>query len=151
MAEFMLRDMAETCGLGAHIAVESAATSTEEIGSPVDSRAAEMLRMAGIDCAEKRARQMQKEDYAAYDYLVGMDRMNTAMMRRIAGGDPDGKICRLLDFATNPRDIADPWYTGDFDAAFDDVRTGCKALLKRIEERRMELPATVNVFHVQTH
>ncbi len=150
MAEFMLRDMAVSAGLSDYIVSESAATSAEEVGNPVDPRAAEVLRMLGIDCGEKRARQMEKEDYEKYDYLVGMDRMNTVMMRRIAEGDPDGKICRLLDFAANPRDIADPWYTGDFHASYEDVRMGCKAMLKRIRESRLELPATVHVFQVQS-
>ena len=70
-------------------------------------------------------------------------------MRRIAGGDPDGKICRLLDFAANPRDIADPWYTGDFDATYTDVCAGCDALLKRLKEQRLVIPAAVRVCHVQ--
>ena len=70
-------------------------------------------------------------------------------MRRIAGGDPEGKICRLLDFAANPRDIADPWYTGDFDATYADVREGCEALLKRLKEKRLIIPATARIFQVQ--
>lgn len=150
MAEFILRARAEALGLGAFVAADSAATSAEELGCPVHPGTAAILRAQGIDCSEKRARQMRKSDYAAFDYLAGMDRMNVADMRRIAGGDPEGKICRLLDFAANPRDIADPWYTGDFDATYADVCEGCEALLKRLKEQRLAIPATVRVCHVQT-
>lgn len=150
MAEFILREKAKELGLEDTVIVASAATSEEELGNPVDPRAAAILHAHGIDCAEKRARQMCKCDYDAYDYLIGMDRMNVANMRRIAGGDPCGKMCRLLDFAANPRDIADPWYTGDFNAAFADICEGCTALLKRLKAQRLVIPATVRVCHVQT-
>lgn len=150
MAEFILREKAKELGLEDTVIVASAATSEEELGNPVDPRAAAILHAHGIDCAEKRARQMCKCDYDAYDYLIGMDRMNVANMRRIAGGDPCGKMCRLLDFAANPRDIADPWYTGDFNAAFADICEGCTALLKRLKAQRLVIPATVCVCHVQT-
>ena len=149
MAEFVLENRARALGLGGVITVESAATSAEEIGNPVHAGTAAILHKLGIDCSAKRARQMKAEDYAAYDYLIGMDRMNVANMRRIAGGDPEGKICRLLDFAANPRDIADPWYTGDFDATYADVREGCEALLKRLKEKRLIIPATARIFQVQ--
>ena len=150
MAEFILREKAKELGLEDTVIVASAATSEEELGNPVDPRAAAILHAHGIDCAEKRARQMCKCDYDAYDYLIGMDRMNVANMRRIAGGDPCGKMCRLLDFAANPRDIADPWYTGDFNAAFADICEGCTALLKRLKAQRLVIPATARVCHVQT-
>ena len=150
MAEFILREKAKELGLEDTVIVASAATSEEELGNPVDPRAAAILHAHGIDCAEKRARQMCKCDYDAYDYLIGMDRMNVANMRRIAGGDPCGKMCRLLDFAANPRDIADPWYTGDFNAAFAVICEGCTALLKRLKAQRLVIPATVRVCHVQT-
>lgn len=150
MAEFILREKAKELGLEDTVIVASAATSEEELGNPVDPRAAAILHAHGIDCAEKRARQMCKCDYDAYDYLIGMDRMNVANMRRIAGGDPCGKMCRLLDFAANPRDIADPWYTGDFNAAFADICEGCTALLKRLKAQRLVIPATVRVCHAQT-
>lgn len=150
MAEFILREKAKELGLEDTVIVASAATSQEELGNPVDPRAAAILHAHGIDCAEKRARQMCKCDYDAYDYLIGMDRMNVANMRRIAGGDPCGKMCRLLDFAANPRDIADPWYTGDFNAAFADICEGCTALLKRLKAQRLVIPATARVCQVQT-
>ena len=150
MAEFILREKAKELGLEDTVIVASAATSEEELGNPVDPRAAAILHAHGIDCAEKRARQMCKCDYDAYDYLIGMDRMNVANMRRIAGGDPCGKMCRLLDFAANPRDIADPWYTGDFNAAFADICEGCTALLKRLKAQRLVIPATARLCQVQT-
>ena len=150
MAEFILREKAKELGLEDTVVAASAATSEEELGNPVDPRAAAILHAHGIDCAEKRARQMCKCDYDAYDYLIGMDRMNVANMRRIAGGDPCGKMCRLLDFAANPRDIADPWYTGDFNAAFADICEGCTALLKRLKAQRLVIPATARVCQVQT-
>ena len=150
MAEFILREKAKELGLEDTVVAASAATSQEELGNPVDPRAAAILHAHGIDCAEKRARQMCKCDYDAYDYLIGMDRMNVANMRRIAGGDPCGKMCRLLDFAANPRDIADPWYTGDFNAAFADICEGCTALLKRLKAQRLVIPATARVCQVQT-
>ena len=133
MAEFVLKDMAREYGLEDSIAVASAATSTEEIGNPVDPRTVAVLRSAGIQCGGKRARQMVKGDYAQYDHLIGMDHMNVRNMRIIAGGDPEGKISRLLDFTDAPRDIADPWYTGDFNATYNDVCAGCRALLEKLK------------------
>ncbi|MBE5785307.1 MAG: low molecular weight phosphotyrosine protein phosphatase [Clostridiales bacterium] len=149
MAEFIMRDLVEKNGLSGEIEVESAATSTEERGNPVHRETKRILDMLGIDCAEKRARQMQSADYEAFDYLIGMDRMNAANMSFITGGDPEGKICRLLDFAVNPRDIADPWYTGDFDATYRDVRAGCEALLKRIQKHNLCIPAALRVVQIQ--
>lgn len=150
MAEYILRDMAAALEPGCAIAADSAATSAEETGNPVHESVASLLSRRGIDCTVKRARQLEARDYQEYDYLIGMDRMNVADMRRITGGDPDGKICRLLDFAANPRDILDPWHTGDFEAAYRDVCEGCTALIKRIRERRLQIPATVRVCLVQT-
>lgn len=150
MAEYIMRDLVKKNGLENEIEVESAATSAEECGNPVHPETRRMLSMCGIDCTRKRARQMKSSDYADFDYLIGMDRMNAANMSFIIGGDPDGKICRLLDFAVNPRDIVDPWYTGDFDAAYRDVTEGCEALLKRIRTNSLSIPAALRVVHVQT-
>lgn len=80
---------------------------------------------------------MTRKDYAAYDYLLGMDSRNISNMRRIAGGDPDGKIFRLLDFSASPRDIADPWYTGNFDVTYDDIAEGCQAFLQYLSEKKL--------------
>lgn len=129
MAEYLFRDLARRRGVEALFQAASAATSTEEIGSPVHPGTARILRQYGISAAGKRAVQMTRADYARYDLLLGMDAMNVRNMRRIAGGDPDGKLRRLLDYAARPRDIADPWYTGDFARTAADVMEGCEALL----------------------
>lgn len=97
--------------------------------TPRDARQVQAL---GISTAGKCAVRLEKQDYGKYDYLIGMDRYNITDMLRILGGDPDGKVSRLLDFTDHPRDVADPWYTGDFDTAYDDVLEGCNALLDHI-------------------
>ena len=134
MAEFILRDMVKKRGLSAQFAIASAATSREEIGNPVYPPARRKLREHGIDPAGKTARQMTKADYQEYDYLLAAERYNINNMLRITGGDPDHKICRLLDFSDRPRDIDDPWYTGNFDIAWNDIVEGCEAFLARLEE-----------------
>ena len=137
MAEFVMKDMVSKRGLGDCFCIDSAATSTEEIGNGVHHGTRGKLREEGILCGDHRARQMKRADYEAYDYLLGMDSWNIRNMIRIAGGDPDHKICRLLDFGENPRDIADPWYTGDFDITYEDVVEGCEALLAHICQEDM--------------
>ena len=129
MAEFVMKDMAAKAGLGEAFYIASAATSTEEIGNAVYPPARRKLAEHGISCAGKTARQMTKQDYANFDLLVGMDGANLRNMRRICGGDPEGKIRLLLDYTDHPRDVADPWYTGDFDATWRDVSEGCRRLL----------------------
>lgn len=136
MAEFICRDMLEKRGLSHKIACASAATSDEEAGNPVYPPARRKLKEMGIDCALKRAVQLTRGDYDRYDLLVGMEERNIAAMKRICGGDPEGKIHRLLDGAPHPRDIADPWYTGDFDAACRDITEGCARLIDRLAEGR---------------
>ena len=133
MAEFVLRDMAEAAGRGAEFVIASAATSTEEIGNPVYPPARRKLAEHGIRCGGKTARQMTAEDYRRYDLLIGMDGRNLANMRRICGGDPDGKMHLLMDFTCRPGEVADPWYAGDFDAAWRDVTEGCRGLLQWLE------------------
>ena len=130
MAEFVMKDLVKKAGLESRFHIESAATSTEELGAPVYPPARRKLAEHGIDCAGKTARQLTKADYAQYDLLIGMDRANIRNMARICGGDPDGKIKLLLDFTDRPGDVADPWYTGDFDATWRDVLEGCQGLLK---------------------
>lgn len=129
MAEFVMKDMVRRAGLGAEFEIASAATSSEEFGNPVHPGTVRKLAEHCISCAGKRARRMIREDYAVYDYLVGMDGANIYSMKRICGGDPDGKIRLLLSFSGSERDIADPWYTGDFDATWRDVNEGCRGLL----------------------
>ena len=133
MAEFIMRELLRQHGLEASYDVASAATSTEEIGHPVYPLAQQELRKHGIDASGKRARQLIQSDYAAYDYLFGMDETNIRQMQRICGGDPEGKISRLLDDAPVPRDIADPWYTDDFSKAWQDILEGCQLLLARLK------------------
>ena len=135
MAEFVFRDLAEKRGVGVKYEVVSAATSAEEIGNTVHYGTRDKLREHGISTAGKRAVRLERGDYEKYDLLVGMEARNLADMRRITGGDPEGKIHRLLDFSPRPRDIADPWYTGNFDLTYDDVLEGCEALLEKLEQK----------------
>ena len=127
MAEFVMRDFAKKAG--AEVLAASAATSREEIGNPVYPPARAKLAEHGISCAGHAARQLVRGDYEKYDHLIGMDAANIRNILRICGGDPDGKVCRLLDFTDRPGDVADPWYTGDFDATWRDVAAGCRGLL----------------------
>jgi protein-tyrosine phosphatase len=126
----------EEARLAGHIEAASAATSSEEIwngvGNPVHAGTRKLLSRYGISTEGKRARQINRADYYAYDYLIGMDARNLKDMLRILGGDPEHKVHLLLDYSENPRDIADPWYTGDFEATFRDVDEGCRAFLKYI-------------------
>jgi len=115
--------------------IDSAATSTEEIGNGVHRGTRRKLAEVGIPCGDHRAHQMTKSDYDRFDLIIGMDSANLRNMRRICGGDPDGKLCLLLQFTGSDRDIADPWYTGNFDATYTDVLAGCTALLEQLRNR----------------
>ena len=134
MAEFVMKDLVSKAGLSAAYRIESAATSSEEIwngeGNPVYPPAKRKLKEHGISCDGKRARQTVKGDYGRFDYIIGMDRANYRNMLRIYGGDPEGKVSLLLDYTDRPGDVADPWYTGDFDATWRDVLEGCTGLLE---------------------
>ena len=121
MAEFVMKDLVKKAGLEAEFEISSSATSTEEIGNPVYPPARRKLAEHGIGCAGKTARQLRKSDYSMYDFLVGMDSVNLRNMRRICGGDPENKISLLLDWTARPGDVADPWYTGDFEETWRDV------------------------------
>ncbi|MGI6181767.1 MAG: low molecular weight protein-tyrosine-phosphatase [Agathobaculum sp.] len=131
MAEFVLKDLVQKAGLEAQFHIESAATSTEEIGNPVYPPARRKLAEHGIGCAGKTARRLRTADYAAFDLLIGMDQANLRNMRRLFGGDPAGKLHLLLDYTSRPGEVADPWYTGNFDATWQDVLLGCQGLLTR--------------------
>lgn len=135
MAEFVMKDLVKKTGLEDQFQIAFAATSTEEIGNPVYPPARRNLAEHGISCAGKTARRLTKADYAQYDLLIGMDQANIRNMNRICGGDPDGKI-KLLSYTDRPGDVADPWYTDDFDATWRDVLAGCKGLLRVIKEDR---------------
>ncbi len=135
MAEFVMKDLVKKAGLEDEFEIASAATSTEEIGNPVYPPARRMLNAHGIDCSGKTARQMTKADYENYDLLIGMDRSNLRNMQRICGGDSEGKIHLLLDFTDRGGEVADPWYTGNFDATWRDAQDGCRGLLQYLMEK----------------
>lgn len=132
MAEFVLKDMVKKAGISEDFFIESRATSTEEIGNPVHRGTTRKLAQYGISTAGKTAVQLKRSDYEKYDYLICMDSANIVNTTRIVGTDPDDKIIKLLRFADESGDIADPWYTGDFDATYNDVVRGCKGLLKKL-------------------
>lgn len=138
MAEFILKDMVQQKGIEEQFLIRSAATSTEEIwngiGNPIYPPAREILRKHGISCEGKRAVQVTKKDYGKYDYILGMDQRNIRNMLRIFGGDPEGKIRLLLEMTGRSGDIADPWYTGDFQLTYLDIEEGCKGFLQYLEE-----------------
>ena len=188
MAEFIMKDLAERAGVGEKFEIASAAVSREEIGNPVYPPARRELARRGVPCGGHAARQLRREDYGRYDLLIGMDRSNLRAMERICGGDPEGKLHLLLEYAAGapkgtpaePRgsageegagggallarraeaegggpcfgDVADPWYTGDFERAYEDIRAGCAALLEAIRRgvllrraREADLPAILAV------
>ena len=136
IAEFVMKDLVAKSNLSDHFHIASAATSSEEIwngvGNPVYPPAKAKLAQHGIRCEGKRAVQLTRADYGRYDYLIGMDSANIRNMHRMLGGDPEGKIYKLLSFAGSNRDIADPWYTGNFDVAYEDIMEGCQALLDQL-------------------
>ena len=138
MAEFIFKDMVARRNLADYFTIASAATSTEEIwngvGNPVYPPAERELARHGIRCDGKRAVQLKKSDYDAYDYLIGMDTMNMRNIQRMTG-HKGGKISMLLEFAGSARPIADPWYTGDFGQTYADIVEGCEALLRHILEQ----------------
>ena len=133
MAEYVLKDMVAKQGRAEDFLIASAATSTEEIGNGVYPPARAELARHGIRCGERRAVQLTREDYDRYDLLIGMDEANIRNMRRICGGDPQGKIRKLMDFTGRGGDVADPWYTDRFDVTFRDVSEGCEALMKMMQ------------------
>ena len=137
MAEFVMKDLVAAAGAADRFEIASAATSAEEIGNGVYPPARQELARHGIGCAGHAARRIRREDYDRYDYLIGMDRANLANMRQMCDGDPAGKVHALLEFAgRGGEDVADPWYTGDFNATWRDVLSGCQGLLQRLEEQR---------------
>lgn len=129
MAEFVFRDMVQKRGLSGQFHIASAATSSEELGNPVHYGTTNKLKACGISTKGKYAVQLKKKDYKEYDYLLGMEYRNIRNIDRIIGSDPKHKVYRLLDFIAEPRDIADPWFTGNFDRTYDDILEGCEAFL----------------------
>ena len=135
MAEFVMKDLVNQKGISDKFEIASAATSTEEIGNSVYPPAKRKLAEHGLTCDGKTARQMTKADYSYYDYIIAMDRYNLKNMTRFTGGDPDKKVSLLMEFTSRPGDVADPWYTGDFDATWNDVYEGCSGVLRYIEDK----------------
>ena len=133
MAEFVMKDLVEKAGVRDAFYIESAATSTEELDNPVYPPARRVLAAHGIDCSGKYARQIRRKDYDDFDLIICMDNANIRNALRIFGEDPQGKISRLLDFTSRPGEVADPWYSGNFDATWRDVYEGCTALLETLE------------------
>ncbi len=127
-----MKDMVAKAGLADRFHIESAATSTEEIGNSVYPPARSILAEHGISCKGKTARQMTRADYDRFDMLIGMDEWNIRNMVRICGGDPEGKMHMLMDFTSRPGDVADPWYTRNFEATWRDVVEGCKGILNAL-------------------
>jgi len=136
MAEFIMVHRLKECGMADRVSVASCATSTEEIiggiGNPVYPPARRELLRHGICCDGKRAVQLKKADYTRYDYIVCMDDNNVRNALRILGGDPDGKVTKLMDHTDQGGNVADPWYSGDFETAFADIEQGCNALLNEL-------------------
>ncbi len=127
-----MKHLVEEAGVANQFEIASAATSTEEIGNPVYPPARRKLAEHGIGCAGKTARQMTIDDYRHYDYIIAMDHNNLRNLKRLIGDDKDHKISLLMDYTHRPGDVADPWYTGDFDATWRDVLEGCEGLFSSI-------------------
>ena len=135
MAQSMLADMVRKLHRDSQFEIDSAATSYEEIGNSPHYGTVAKLRSVGIPVIPHRARRMTPQDYEHYDYIIGMDTANMRNMERIAGGDPQRKLYKLLTFAGLSRDVADPWYTDDFDATYRDLQTGLTAFLTWLDGR----------------
>lgn len=135
MAEFILKDMAAKSGTAKDFEIRSAATSTEEIGNPVYPPAKAKLAEHGISCIGKTAVQMTKADYDDYDYIIAMDRYNLRNMKRFVGNDEKKKVSLMMDYTKRHGDVADPWYTGDFDATWNDIQEGCAGFLAQLETK----------------
>ena len=143
MAEFLLKDIVKKRGIADQFHIQSAATSTEEIwngiGNPVHPGTRKKLEEVGISCAGKRATQLTKSDYKDYDYLICMDAMNLKNTARICGRDRENKVYRMMDFTNEKRDVADPWYTGNFEKTYEDIMLGLEGFLQYLrEEGRLE-------------
>ena len=135
MAEFVFKDMVKKAGLENDFFIDSAATSTEEIGNNIHRGTLRKLESVGIHGSSHIARQIAKSDFDNFDYIIGMDTWNMRNLNRMLKGDPDGKVYKFLTFAGSGRDIADPWYTGNFDETYNDVVEGCDGFLTYLREQ----------------
>ena len=133
MAEFIFKDMIEKKGLSKEFIVKSAATSYEEIGNDMYYYAKEKLTQKNIPFTKRKATRITPEDYKYDDFIIGMEESNIQNIKRIVGEDTDYKISKLLDYSDNPRDISDPWYTGDFETAYNDIVEGCNGFIEYLE------------------
>lgn len=134
MAEFVMKQKVHEAGLSHAFHIESAATSCEELGNPVYPPVRQILARHGIRCENKRARQIRQGDYGDFHHIIAMDARNVGNLLRAFGNDPERKIRRLMDFTPHPKDVADPWYTGDFQATWEDVNEGCEGLLLALKQ-----------------
>lgn len=137
MAEFVLKDMVKKRGIADKFSIASAATSREEIGNDIHHGTKNKLREVGISFEKRQARQLKKTDYDEYDFIIGMDSLNMKHMGKMLGADPDGKVKRLLEFTERGGDIADPWFTGNFDVTYQDVIEGCEGLLEYLGKNNL--------------
>lgn len=135
MAEFIMKKLVRENGIADNFQISSSATSTEEIGNPVYPPAREELKRHGISCDGKYAVQVKKSDYEKYDLFLIMDDLNNRNIMRIFGKDPESKVHKLLEFAGRNDNVADPWYNGRFDVAYNDIYDGCSGLLRYLTER----------------
>lgn len=132
MAKFVFKDLVKKKGLENNYFVDSAGTSNEENGNDMHYGTKDKLEEKGVEYTKHRARQMKKEDYEKYDYIIAMENSNIKGIMRIIGQDKKNKVYRLLDYTNNPRDIADPWYTGNFEITYNDILEGCNALINKL-------------------
>ena len=132
MAQFVFQDMVNKKGVADKFYIDSAATSREEIGNSTHWGTVNKLKNVGVPELSHKAKQITKKDYDEFDYIIAMDSNNIRNLNRLLNGDPEGKVSKLLSFAGSGRDIADPWYTGNFDVTYDDIVEGCTALLNKL-------------------
>lgn len=134
MAEYIFKNMVKKEELEGKFYIDSAATSNEEIGNPIHYETRNKLNEMNIECGNHVARRMAKQDYDKFDYIIGMEEQNIINIKRIVGEDKENKVFRLLDFSKNPRDIADPWYTGNFNKTYDDIVEGLEGFIKHLKK-----------------
>ena len=132
MAQFVMEELVRRAGREDEFEIDSAATSSEELGNPPHHGTVRKLREKGFPVGHHLARRVRRDEYGDWDHIIYMDAENAWGLGRILGGDPEGKVSRLLDWTDAPRDVADPWYTGDFEATWRDVLAGCEALLAKL-------------------
>lgn len=137
MAEFVLKDMVKKQGLEKEFYIKSSATSSEEIGNDIHYGTRDKLIQKEIPFTKRKAVKLREEDYKKYNYIIGMEKSNVINIKRIVREDVDDKIYRLLDFSDTPRDIADPWYTGNFENTFNDIVEGCNGFLKYLKDNNI--------------